>query len=70
VTPLEPGTSGTSDPALLAKVSRASSTLPVGVDGDVGVGDLGDVLAAGASYVVIGRRLFPISTPSDKEEPE
>jgi hypothetical protein len=52
---LEPGTTGTSDPALLAKVSRASTALPVGVD---------------ATYIVIGRRLFPITTPPSKEEPQ
>lgn len=67
---LEPGTRGTSDPALLAKVSRASTTMPVGVDGGVGESNLGDILAAGATYIVIGRRLFPITTPSNKEDPQ
>ena len=33
-------------------------------------GRLGDVLAAGASYVVIGRRLFAATAPSSKEVPE
>ena len=67
---LEPGSRGRSDPALLAKVSSASATGPVGVDGGVGEGNLGDVLAAGAGYVVIGRRLFAVPTTSSKEEPE
>jgi pentose-5-phosphate-3-epimerase len=31
------------------------------VDGGVGEANLGAVLAAGATYVVIGRRLFPIT---------
>jgi ribulose-phosphate 3-epimerase len=65
---LEPGTSGRSDPAILAKVSRASAAMPVGVDGGVGEDNLGDVLAAGATYVVVGRRLFPVTTTSTKEE--
>lgn len=67
---LEPGSRGRSDPAQLAKVSGASATGPVGVDGGVGECNLGDVLAAGAGYVVIGRRLFAATTTSTKEEPE
>lgn len=66
---LEPGTLAQSDLALLAKVSRASAARPVGVDGGVGEGNLGDVLAAGTSYVVIGRSLFAPTAPSGKEEP-
>jgi pentose-5-phosphate-3-epimerase len=42
--------------------------MPVGVDGGVGEDNLGDVLAAGATYVVVGRRLFPVTTTSTKEE--
>jgi len=67
---LEPGTRARSDPALLTKVSGASAARPVGVDGGVGEDILGDVLAAGASYVVIGRRLFAATAPSSKEVPE
>ena len=63
---LEPGSSGRSDPSLLTKVSRASADVPVGVDGGVGEANLGAVLEAGATYVVIGRRLFPIA----KEQPQ
>ncbi len=55
---------------LLAKVSRAGAARLAGVDGGVSEGILGDVLAAGASYVVIGRRLFPVTAPSSKEEPQ
>jgi pentose-5-phosphate-3-epimerase len=58
---IDPGTTEQSDPALLTKVTRARATLPVGVDGGVGEANLGAVLAAGATYVVIGRRLFPIT---------
>lgn len=65
---LEPGSRGRSDPALLPKVRQASAARPAGVDGGVGEGNLGDVLAAGAAYVVIGRRLFTATTPSSKEE--
>lgn len=67
---IEPGTRARSDPALLAKVSRTSAARPVGVDGGVGEDMLGDVLAAGASYVVIGRRLFAAPTTSSEGEPE
>lgn len=67
---LEPGTRSRADPALLAKVSRASAARPVGVDGGVGEDILSDVLAAGASYVVIGRRLFAATAASSKGEPE
>ena len=66
---LEPGSRGRPDSALLAKVSRVSAAMPVGVDGGVGEGNLGDVLAAGATYVVIGRHFFPVTTASSKEEP-
>ena len=62
---LEPGSSGRSDPTLLTKVQRASQSMPVGVDGGVGEDNLGAILAAGATYVVIGRRLFPV----DPENP-
>lgn len=65
---LEPGSRGRSDLALLPKVRQASAARPAGVDGGVGEGNLGAVLAAGAAYVVIGRRLFTITTPSSKEE--
>jgi hypothetical protein len=61
---------GESDPAQLGKVSKASVTHSAGVDGGVGKGNLGEVLAAGATYVVIGRRHFPDTAPSSKEEPE
>jgi len=40
------------------------------VDGGVGEGNLGEVLAAGATCVVIGPRLFPLTAPQAKEEPE
>lgn len=66
---LEPGTSGRSDPMLLAKASHANTTKPVGVDGGVGEGNLAAVLAAGATYVVIGRRLFALTTPPTKTTP-
>ena len=56
---IAPGSSDQTDPALLSKVRRASLALPVGVDGGVGESNLADVVAAGATYVVIGRRLFP-----------
>ena len=56
---ITPGSSDQADPALLSKVRRASPALPVGVDGGVGETNLADVVAAGATYVVIGRRLFP-----------
>ena len=58
---LQPGTSGCSDPAMLAKVNRASASTPVGVDGGVGESNIADVLAAGATYIVIGRRLFALA---------
>lgn len=67
---IEPGSSDQSDPALLAKVSQASAALPVGVDGGVGENNLSDVLAAGATYVVIGRRLFVRTVAWNKEEPQ
>jgi pentose-5-phosphate-3-epimerase len=56
---LEPGDRGASDLALLAKVTEARGRLPVGVDGGIGEADVSRVLAAGASYVVVGRQLFP-----------
>ena len=65
---LEPGTSGRSDPAQLTKVRRACALRPVGVDGGVGESNVGDVLAAGASYVVIGRRLFALGATSSNED--
>jgi len=55
---LEPGDQGSSDLTLLAKVAEARERLPVGVDGGIGDADLTQVLAAGASYVVVGRQLF------------
>ncbi|MDI3418644.1 beta/alpha barrel domain-containing protein [Streptomyces luteolus] len=65
---IEPGTRGSSDPALLGKVRQAAPTTPVGVDGGVGEDNLDRVLAAGATYIVIGRRLFDLTTPSRKED--
>ncbi|GAB3141529.1 hypothetical protein GCM10027258_24360 [Amycolatopsis stemonae] len=64
---LEPGTRGEADPAQLEKVRRASATLPVGVDGGVGEDNLDAVLAAGATYVVIGRRLLATPPPTKEE---
>jgi len=64
---LKPGTRGRADTATLPKVDEAVGQQPVGVDGGVGEANLNDVLAAGASYVVIGRRLFGIPrAPSAK----
>jgi len=59
---LEPGNQGSSDLTLLAKVAEARERLPVGVDGGIGEADVTQVLAAGASYVVVGRQLFPTTT--------
>jgi pentose-5-phosphate-3-epimerase len=55
---LEPGNHGRSDLTLLAKVAAASEQRPVGVDGGVGEANVAQVLAAGASYVVVGRQLL------------
>ncbi|GGM82586.1 hypothetical protein ACFFX1_22670 [Dactylosporangium sucinum] len=66
---LEPGTGGRSDPAMLHKVSHAGLDRPVGVDGGVGEDNLGSVLAAGATYIVIGRRLFADTTAHTLKEP-
>jgi pentose-5-phosphate-3-epimerase len=57
---LEPGTRSRPDLKLLSKVADARGQYPVGVDGGVGEANLAKVLAAGASYVVIGRRLFTV----------
>jgi len=54
-------------------ISQNPCAMPVGVDGvDGGVGEdnLSDVLAAGATDVDIGRRLFPSRHQSSKETPE
>lgn len=61
---IEPGTRDSFDPAQLGKVSQASTARSVGVDGGVGEDNLGKVLNAGATYIVVGRRLFAVPTPS------
>jgi len=66
---LEPGGHGRSDLTLLAKVAEAREQRPVGVDGGVGEDNVAHVLAAGASYVVVGRQLFrsPATAPEDPQ---
>ncbi|HTF51924.1 MAG TPA: hypothetical protein VK735_31150 [Pseudonocardia sp.] len=66
---LEPGDPGRSDLTLLAKVAAARKQRPVGVDGGVGEANVAQVLAAGASYVVVGRQLFlaPTTEPEDQQ---
>jgi ribulose-phosphate 3-epimerase len=66
---LEPGTSGPANPDLLSKVTRLGTEhgLPVGVDGGVGEHNLADVIAAGADYIVIGRRLIAVTAPRTEE---
>jgi ribulose-phosphate 3-epimerase len=56
---IEPGTRGQADLTQLGKVREvAARHQPVGVDGGVNESNLDDILGAGATYVVIGRRLF------------
>lgn len=62
---VEPGTRGRADLGQLEKVAAAGRRTPVGVDGDVGEDNIGGVLAAGAGYVVIGRRLFAVAAGPD-----
>jgi pentose-5-phosphate-3-epimerase len=65
---LEPGNSARADLTLLTKVAEAArEQRPVGVDGGVGEANVAQVLAAGASYVVVGRHLFlaPTTGPQD-----
>ena len=64
---LEPGNQGPADLTLLAKVAQASGHRPVGVDGGVGETNVANVLAAGASYVVVGRRLL-LARPQDQAD--
>jgi pentose-5-phosphate-3-epimerase len=65
---VKPGTHGRADTTLLPKVDAAAGQQPVGVDGGVGEANLNVVLAAGASYVVIGRQLFGThAVPSPKK---
>ena len=65
---LPPGTSGRSDLTLLTKVTRASTDRPVGVDGGVSESNVDQILAAGATYVVIGRRLMSVTPHAVAEE--
>jgi pentose-5-phosphate-3-epimerase len=58
---IEPGTRERADLAQLVKVKAASAQRPVGVDGGVGEWNVERILAAGATYVVVGRRLFAVS---------
>ncbi|MDP9221218.1 MAG: hypothetical protein M3P23_11895 [Actinomycetota bacterium] len=64
---LEPGTTGRADLSLLAKVRAASDIASVGVDGGVGESNLARLLSAGASYVVVGRRLFSNGTAAGSD---
>ncbi|MGF7234031.1 MAG: hypothetical protein ACQSGP_03590 [Frankia sp.] len=66
---VEPGTQGGADLGQLEKVAAADRRIPVGVDGDVGEDNIGRVLAAGAGYVVIGRRLFAVTSPIRPSSP-
>lgn len=58
---IEPGTRGGADLTQLAKVTAAGARCPVGVDGGVGEANVQSTVDAGASYLVIGRRLFAVS---------
>ena len=51
-------------------ISQNPCAMAVGLDGGVGEDNLSDVLAAGATDVDIGRRLFPSRHQSSKETPE
>ncbi|WP_157970547.1 hypothetical protein [Nakamurella deserti] len=55
---LEPGTRRSADLRHLSKVENAHAGTTVGVDGGVREVDLDRILAAGATYIVAGRRLF------------
>jgi pentose-5-phosphate-3-epimerase len=55
---IEPGSTDRADSALVGKVASASVRTAVGVDGGVTDSVIDACLAAGARYVVAGRRLF------------
>lgn len=56
---IRPGSQDESDLSLLAKVSKAAAMdVTVGVDGGVNERNLDDIIDAGATYLVVGRRLF------------
>ena len=62
---IEPGTKDAADLTQLAKIEAVRAQWAGGVDGGVGEGNVERILAAGTSYVVVGRRLFtrPESKP-------
>jgi ribulose-phosphate 3-epimerase len=55
---IQPGSTDRADSALVGKVALASQRTAVGVDGGVTDSVIDACLAAGARYVVAGRRLF------------
>lgn len=57
---IQPGTKDTADPGLLDKVQTVHGQRPAGVDGGVDETTIDRILAAGTSYVVVGRRLFTL----------
>ncbi|MFV0429953.1 MAG: hypothetical protein ACK5KO_11075 [Arachnia sp.] len=59
---IEPGTSSAADPAANHVVACLAPHRPVGVDGGVTQDVASRVIAAGASYLVIGRALFEWAT--------
>lgn len=62
---IPPGTSNAADLSLRSRVAQLSSMATVGVDGGVNSANAGDWISAGASYLVVGRALFPdIEAPS------
>ncbi|MFE4668699.1 hypothetical protein ACFRI7_25180 [Streptomyces sp. NPDC056716] len=67
---IEPGTSDTADPALLAKIRQLGPLLPAGVDGGVDETNLDACLRAGARYIVSGRALFSITTAAAVAPPD
>jgi pentose-5-phosphate-3-epimerase len=62
---IEPGTRDSADLANLTKVNMVHSPRRVGVDGGVDEENVERILAAGAGYIVVGRRLF---TCSDRKQ--
>jgi pentose-5-phosphate-3-epimerase len=55
---IDPGSTDLADSALVGRVASVSCRATVGVDGGVTDAVIDACLAAGARYVVAGRRLF------------
>jgi pentose-5-phosphate-3-epimerase len=54
----------------LAKIEAVRAQWAGGVDGGVGEGNIERILAAGTSYVVVGRRLFTRPEPKPQRTPQ